>query len=356
VEESASDQWGDWVMRVAILTDTHWGARSDSRAFLDYFGRFYSEVFFPYLERHRIKVIYHLGDLVDRRKYIAHVVANRMRTAFLDRLAPYQLIIIPGNHDCPYRDSLGANAVRELFGARDNVQVVEEPRFISNRVLLLPWICPANEQATKEAVTKARNCNRTIIMGHLELSGFQMQRGRVMEQGMDPSEFAGFPLVLSGHYHHRNNIGDIHYLGAPYEITWADHDDEKGFHVLDLDTHELEFIPNPLRMYEKLEFDDRENMDINLNYHDKIVKVVVRHRDDTAGFDAFIRELESANSVVQVVDDSLVKAVGNDQPLGDLRDTLDILTSHVDGIGDSVDKARLRELLAGLYQEAVQIG
>src|SRR6266516_5037192 len=101
-------------MRVAILTDTHWGARGDSLAFLQYFERFHAEVFFPYLERHGIKVIYHLGDLVDRRKYIAHVVANRMRTAFVDRLAPEQLVIIPGNHDCPYRDSPDANAVREL--------------------------------------------------------------------------------------------------------------------------------------------------------------------------------------------------------------------------------------------------
>ncbi len=345
-------------MKVAVLGDTHWGARGDSLAFLQHFERFHAEVFFPYLERTGIKVIYHLGDLVDRRKYISHVVANRMRTAFVDRLGPYQLVIIPGNHDTPYRNSLEANAVRELLGARDNVHVVEQPQYISNRVLLLPWICPANEQATKEAVIKARNCNRIIIMGHLELAGFQMQRGHVMEKGMDASEFAGFPLVLSGHYHHRNSHGDIHYLGSPYEITWADHDDEKGFHVLDLDTHELEFIPNPLRMHERLEFDDRENMDISFSdYHDKIVKVVVRHRDDTAGFDAFMRELENAGPAsVQVMDDGLIQSINADQPIGDVQDTLDILMSHVGGVGDSVDKARLQELLGSLYQEAVQIG
>ncbi len=229
---------GELTMRVAVLTDTHWGARGDSLAFLQHFERYHAEVFFPYLERTGIKVIYHLGDLVDRRKYISHVTAYRMRKAFTDRLGPYQLIIIAGNHDCPYRDSLEANAVQEAFGARDNVHVVEQPQFISNRVLLLPWICPANEQATTEAVTKARNNSKPIVMGHLELSGFQVQRGRTMEKGMDPATFSGFPLVLSGHYHHRNSHGDVHYLGSPYEITWADHDDEKGFHVLDLDTHD----------------------------------------------------------------------------------------------------------------------
>jgi Straboviridae/Ackermannviridae/Kyanoviridae exonuclease subunit 1 len=353
-------------MRVVILTDTHWGARSDSRVFLDYFARFHAEVFFPYLNKHGIDTVCHLGDLVDRRKYIAHTTANRMRTVFLDQLGDKHLIIIPGNHDCPYRDSLDANAVRELTAGRDNVDVVEEPRFVGGGfpghagtrgvILMLPWICPANEVMAKEAVTKARN-NVRIIMGHLELAGFQVQRGRVMEKGMDASAFAGFPLVLSGHYHHRNSIGDIHYLGSPYEITWADHDDPKGFHVLDLDTHELEFIPNPLRMHERLEFDDREDMDISFSdYHDKIVKVIVRHRDATAGFDAFMRKLEEANPAsVQVMDDNLVKAVGDDQPIGDLKDTLDILMSHVGGVGDSVDKDRLRELLGNLYQEATQI-
>ncbi len=112
-------------------------------------------------------------------------------------------------------------------------------------------------------------------------------------------------------------------------------------------------------MHERLEFDDREKMDISFSdYHDKIVKVIVRHRDDTAGFDAFMRELENASPAsVQVMDENLVKAVGDDQqPIGDLKDTLNILMSHVGGVGDSVDKARLQELLGSLYQEAVQIG
>ena len=41
-------------MKIAILNDTHAGARNSSEIFLDYFGRFYSEVFFPYCEKHGI--------------------------------------------------------------------------------------------------------------------------------------------------------------------------------------------------------------------------------------------------------------------------------------------------------------
>ncbi len=348
-------------MRVAILTDTHWGARGESRTFLNYFERFYTETFFPYLDRWGIDTVYHLGDLVDRRKYTSYVTIQCMRTAFLDRLGDRRLVIIPGNHDAFFKTSLEVNAVRELLGTRDNITIADEPRFVNDGILMLPWICPANEIQSTEAITKARNNSRPIIMGHLELKGFQTQRGQIMENGMDPTLFSGFPLVLSGHYHHRNSLNNIHYLGCPYEITWADANDPKGFHIFDTDTLELEFIPNPLRMHERLEFDDREKMEIDFaDYHDKIVKVAVIHRDDSGRrFDAFMRQMENAGpTTIQVIDDNLVKVAADDgrQQPGNLQDTLDILlTSVVNDVTDSVDKDRLRELLAGLYQEAERV-
>ena len=47
-------------MKIALLNDTHFGARNDSPAFLKYFMEFYDEQFFPYLEEHNIKTLIHL--------------------------------------------------------------------------------------------------------------------------------------------------------------------------------------------------------------------------------------------------------------------------------------------------------
>ena len=66
-------------MKVALVTDTHFGARSDSLAFDAYFAKFYDECFFPYLEEHDIKTICHLGDIFDRRKYCLLYTSTRPR-------------------------------------------------------------------------------------------------------------------------------------------------------------------------------------------------------------------------------------------------------------------------------------
>ena len=36
-------------MKIALVTDTHFGARGDNLQFAAYFKKFYDEVFFPYL-------------------------------------------------------------------------------------------------------------------------------------------------------------------------------------------------------------------------------------------------------------------------------------------------------------------
>ena len=40
-------------MKVAIITDQHFGARKGSKFLHDYFKKFYDDVFFPYLEENK---------------------------------------------------------------------------------------------------------------------------------------------------------------------------------------------------------------------------------------------------------------------------------------------------------------
>ena len=73
-------------MKIALLTDTHFGARNDSPAFSKYFFKFYDEVFFPYLKENNITTLIHLGDIVDRRKFINFKTSHDFRKNFMMRL------------------------------------------------------------------------------------------------------------------------------------------------------------------------------------------------------------------------------------------------------------------------------
>src|SRR5580700_6480191 len=104
-------------MLIACLTDTHSGTRNDQLYFHDNIAKFYSETFFPYLDEHNIKHFIHLGDMVDRRKYINYHTANRLRTDFLDPLAKRNIEshFIVGNHDLYFKNTMNLHAHKELI-------------------------------------------------------------------------------------------------------------------------------------------------------------------------------------------------------------------------------------------------
>ena len=73
-------------MKIALLNDTHFGCRNDSPAFIEYQNAFYNDLFFPYLQKNDIKTLIHLGDVVDRRKFINHNTAHNFKKVFWNRL------------------------------------------------------------------------------------------------------------------------------------------------------------------------------------------------------------------------------------------------------------------------------
>ena len=67
------------MAKVALITDTHFGARNDSIQFLKYYQKFYKNIFFPYIDEHKIDTIFHLGDIVERRKFINFITLHQFK-------------------------------------------------------------------------------------------------------------------------------------------------------------------------------------------------------------------------------------------------------------------------------------
>ena len=349
--------------KVALICDTHFGMRSDQTALHPFLDKFYNNVFFPTIDNLGIDRVIHLGDLVDRRKYVNFVTANHMDDTFIRPLLRrgIQLDVMVGNHDCPFKNTNNYNAVETLYGYNNGgIKIYTQPQEVNVKgfpILYIPWVCSENVALTLESIqhTKAQ-----IALGHLELTGFEMYRGSVCEKGMDSAPYSKFDLVCSGHFHHKSTIGNINYLGAPYEMIWSDFNDPRGFHILDLDTRELEFIQNPYNLFHKVFYDDvTTSMEDIVNYNcdnftNSYVKVVVKQKVNHSLFDTFIDRLEKSNPIdVQVVEDHLNLDLEDDQGIVDeAEDTLTILNKFVDTLNIKSDKAVVKKVIQELYNEA----
>ena len=236
-------------MKVAIITDTHYGARKGSRYLHDYFEMFYRDVFFPSLEEHEIDTVIHMGDIFDSRKAIDLQSLEWSKRVVFEPLEKYNVYAIVGNHDCYYKDTNFVNSPELLLQDYSNIKLYSKATEIEVdklKILLLPWINSENYEETSYLI---KDTEAKVAMGHLEVNGFKATRGHMMETGMDAKFFNKFDKVFSGHYHTRSNDGQIYYLGNPYEMFWNDVNDPRGFHLFDTETLEHTPINNPYKLF-----------------------------------------------------------------------------------------------------------
>ena len=348
-------------MKIALLNDTHFGARNDNPAFVKYFNRFYDEIFFPYIIQHDIKTLIHLGDVVDRRKFINFNTAHNFQENFWKRLWNLKIDthIILGNHDTYYKNTNKVNFTHliKTFDGENEPWIYDKPatvNFDGLDILLLPWICPETEE---ESIYEIDNSHAEVAMGHLEIKGFEMHKGHFQEVGLEMDQFRRFDKVLSGHYHRKSDNGTIYYLGTQYEITWSDYQCPKGFHIFDTETRELTRIPNPLTMFEKIIYNDTKqsyaNMDIT-DYKDKHLKVIVEEKTDPNQFGEFIDRLHNEINTheVNVVEDSYnINATADSTILDQGEDTLTFLQNYINSLDTELDKAKINSIMKEYYQE-----
>ena len=112
-------------MKIAIINDTHFGVRGDSKIFLDHQETFFRDIFFPYLDEHGIKHVMDLGDTFDRRKYINYVTLKRVKEFFFNQLQSrgieYHAVV--GNHSVYFTNTNEVNSMNLLLQEYNNFHI-----------------------------------------------------------------------------------------------------------------------------------------------------------------------------------------------------------------------------------------
>jgi DNA repair exonuclease SbcCD nuclease subunit len=345
-------------MKIGIISDTHFGVRNDSPLFLDYSFKFFDTVFFPYLDKHGIRTVIHMGDLLDRRKFVNFNTLAQVKKRFFLPLKERGISIhcIPGNHDTFWKNTNSLNSLRELF--HEDIRLYETPttvEFDGLQFLFMPWI---NKENTEDCETALNDSDAPVLVGHLELDGYEVLRGINHNGGMSDNVLHKFDWVFSGHFHCKSNRNNVWFLGTQYDLTFSDVHERKGFHVFDTDTRTLEFVENPHKMYYKLYYNDTvedySSLDLS-KYKDSYLRIVVTKKRDDIGFTTLCENLVAAGvanlSVVEEVSDEET----GEKTIDVSKGTIELINDTIDEMELSVDKSRLKTIIRELYVDSLSL-
>ena len=346
-------------MKIAIITDQHFGARKNSKLFHDYFLKFYEDIFFPTLIKEGITTIVDMGDTFDSRKGVDFVSVECAKNHYYDRLAELGITVhtIIGNHTAYYKNTNDLTGVGLYLREYENVKIykeAEEVKIDKTKFLFVPWINPENQEKTFELIEES---DSPCVMGHLELNGFMATRGHFMEHGMDSNIFDKFDKVYSGHYHMRSNKENIFYLGNPYEMYWNDvNDRNRGFHLFDTDTLEHKPINNPYQLFHNLYYEDTPHQMLDITKYDqKILKVIVRKKSDPKQFEKYIDKLYSSNLAELKIVENFDFTEGEEFEADESEDTISLLNRYIQESEVDLDKSVITEILQDVYREACEV-
>ncbi len=224
--------------KVAIFSDLHLGVHSNSSDWHNYAVE-WAHWFRDECRSKGIKDLIFAGDWHHNRSEIS-VNTLQISADILDILSEFNLIAITGNHDIYYKHRTDVNSL-SIFKSRKNVTVLEKYEIVEafdKKISFCPW-----NTATKDIEES------DLIVGHFEIETFKMNTYKTCEEGVKVKDLLKkSELVISGHFHTRHEkkfgAGTILYVGNPFQMDFGDAGNQKGYHILDLDTMEYEFFAN----------------------------------------------------------------------------------------------------------------
>ena len=343
-------------MKIAIITDTHYGARKGSKYLHDYFELFYKNVFFPALKEHKVEAVIHMGDAFDSRKSIDYQSLEWAKRVVFDPLKKYDVHMIIGNHDTYYKNTNTVNSPELLLQTYPNIKTYSNAAEINIgglNILLIPWINQENEANTLKMIGESKS---KCAMGHLEFQGFRVNRQLMMEHGLDSTIFKNFTKVFSGHYHTRSDNGRIFYLGNPYEMYWTDVNDTRGFHIFDTETLTHTPINNPYKLFYNIYYEDTPYQLFDATeYENKIVKVIVRKKSKPKDFEKFIDKLYSAKIQELKIVENFDIIENENFTIEEEESTISILNRYIEESEFEFDKVIVKGIFEDLYKQACEV-
>ena len=326
-----------------MFSDLHLGVHSNSEVWhkiaLDWADWIVND-----LHSKNVKDILFLGDFFDNRSEIS-VQTMHVASEILHKFKSFNIIMIVGNHDAFYKNRSDVHSLG-LINGYQNITIVDKKCTITEfgkSLLFVPW---------NNALPEGKF---DYILGHFEIQSFKMNNFKVCDKGLQVMDLLDKTnTVFSGHFHRRDSKnysnGAIHYVGNTFSMDFSDVDNIKGYHILNVETGDLEFFENSVSpRYKKVllsRIKSLKEVDITGNF----VKLIVDLSATDKQLDKFKTYLYKFSPLQLYVEHNTTSITIGDVESIDSINVIEMMETFIDQLNlESEQMVRVSTLINDLY-------
>jgi len=230
--------------RYALIADTH----IENNKNLPYVISTFDWVVDTLVSRN-IKHLIILGDFVNSRFRMDILALNRA-IDILNKLydAGIKVFILLGNHERYYKETdFSVTSIRPF---EKHSIIISDVKTIHGDGF--NFICIPNVETNEEFVelvgkVSLDKSKKNILLAHCGITGATTNDLYNITDlnGVEASILHKFDRVFLGHYHKRQEIGNILYVGSPVQLSFGEEFSEKGITIWNAEDNSTELVLNP---------------------------------------------------------------------------------------------------------------
>jgi calcineurin-like phosphoesterase family protein len=354
------------IKRFFIISDTHFGVRSNSIEWMEIQKDYFTKWFIPHIKEMYKPgdALIHCGDVFDSRQSMNLKVMNMAMEIFeeISKLMP--VFMICGNHDIYYKTSNSVNSIK-MFNWLPNVRVYEEPVILEinngiSTALLMPW------QDSHEDESQIIQTNKAdYLFCHTDFRGVKFNARVDVEDGNEIESVNQFKRVYSGHIHYAQKNQNIRMVGCPYPLTRSDNGNVKHFWILNFENDTEEgTVNNYSPKFVKIKLEkalETTYEDMKLYVDNNFVDILVN--SSWAAHFPFSSFLEAFANIKYRKLNYIITSIGSDEETdGDYDENSEevdlptLIDLHIEGLSYSeLIKQKLKEVSRALYQKSLRV-
>ncbi len=228
---------------ILIVADIHLGHKNFAKNVFLKDISYFEEIVFPYILKNKIKHVIMCGDLIHNRDLSSNYIIQESKKRFFSWFDKngVEFHVLIGNHDLLYKNRSDYNWPKTNLKEFEYITVYEEPKIVTiedYRFGFLPW------QVSKVDIPKIINPSEIdILVAHIDINNALMQGSTRSFNGFDVQTFKDYKQVIVGHYHATSDFHNVKYIGAPYQMSYRDYNNKKGYWILKSDI-KFEYFEN----------------------------------------------------------------------------------------------------------------